>query len=212
MATRYKYPRTPHFPWSRGPTDDDKVLKNCAHFVDKTVVVTEKMDGENTSLYCDGIHARSLDSRYHESRAWVKALHGRIKHLIPVGWRICGENMFAVHSIEYDELPSYFLAFSVWDENNVCLGWDDTVSLCSELELATVPVIQTGKFWENDLRRLGASLNPNKVEGYVVRNIQSFDYKSFAKNIAKYVRRNHVTTDEHWMNMPIQKNGLRESL
>jgi len=48
---RVKYPRTPHLPWSPGASSDDVRHLNIDHFKNKQVVVTEKMDGENTSLY-----------------------------------------------------------------------------------------------------------------------------------------------------------------
>ena len=48
---RYKYPRTYHLPFSPGFTSDDKVLKDDSYFRGKEIVVTEKMDGENVSIY-----------------------------------------------------------------------------------------------------------------------------------------------------------------
>jgi hypothetical protein len=59
---RIKYPRTPHLPWSPGATSDDIYQGNTSYFENKVVVVTEKMDGENTSIYRDFVHARSIDS------------------------------------------------------------------------------------------------------------------------------------------------------
>lgn len=73
---KMKYPRTMHLPWSRGYTDDDKILRATDHFAGQEVVITEKMDGENTTMYPDFIHARSLDSKDHPSRHYVKTLHG----------------------------------------------------------------------------------------------------------------------------------------
>lgn len=113
-----------HLPWSRGYTDDDKILRNTDHFTGQEVVITEKMDGENTTMYPGFIHARSLDSKDHPSRHYVKTLHGGIKYLIPEGYRLCGENVYAKHSLLYSALPSYFMLFSVWNELNVCLSWD----------------------------------------------------------------------------------------
>ena len=55
-----KYPRTYHLPWS-SPSSDDRVASSLNHFVGQEVVVTEKLDGENTSLYNDYVHARSLE-------------------------------------------------------------------------------------------------------------------------------------------------------
>lgn len=52
-ASRYKYPRTPHLPWSPGATKDDVRCINTEIFTGKRVVITEKMDGENTTLYSD---------------------------------------------------------------------------------------------------------------------------------------------------------------
>lgn len=67
-----KYPRTYHLPWSPGLTDDDRMLPSTKVFEGKQVVVTEKMDGENTTMYRDYMHARSLEEEHHESRCWVK--------------------------------------------------------------------------------------------------------------------------------------------
>ncbi|MCP4498573.1 MAG: RNA ligase family protein [Deltaproteobacteria bacterium] len=120
--TRVKYPRTRHLPWSPRASSDDVHLTTTRIFQNAEVVVTEKMDGENTTLYSDFSHARSLDGRHHDFRNWVKALQGRIGHQIPAGWRLCGENLFERHSISYEALPSYFLLFSIWNDDNLCLS------------------------------------------------------------------------------------------
>src|SRR5690606_15864545 len=108
---RRPYPRTPHLPWSPGASPDDVRAGDLSGLLGREVVVTEKLDGENTTLYADGSHARSLDSGHHPSRTWVKALQGRIGRLIPPGWRVCGENLYARHSIAYPSLAGYFYGF-----------------------------------------------------------------------------------------------------
>ena len=51
-TNRAKYPRTPHLPWSSGRTKDDIALDSVQHLEQwKDVVVTEKLDGENTTEY-----------------------------------------------------------------------------------------------------------------------------------------------------------------
>ena len=45
-------------------------------------------------------------------------------------------------------------------------------------------------------------------EGIVVRNADSFTLNEFPHNIAKYVRSNHVQTDEHWSQRTIECNQL----
>jgi hypothetical protein len=152
--SRYKYPRTPHLPWSHGATNDDKQLLNCDHFHGHEVVVTEKFDGENCTLYCDGLHARSLDSRGHTSRDWVKRYQGEVGWTIPHGWRVCGENLFAKHSIHYTQLKSFFLVFGVYTAENVALSWDDTLKFADERGMHTVTSLYTGAWDEKKLRAL----------------------------------------------------------
>lgn len=209
-AKRYKYPRTPHLPWSPGAGADDAVIQRITEGfrgdAESLVVVTEKLDGENTTLYRDGLHARSLDSRHHPSRDWVKRLQGIIGHELPEGLRICGENMFARHSIPYEDLESYFFVFSVWNEN-ICLSWAETKEWADLLGLSVVPTLYEGPWDEDCLRQLRLDLE--KVEGYVVRSSGRFAYTEFGEHVAKWVRPSHVQTDEHWMNRPISPNGLR---
>ena len=108
---KYKYPRTFHLPWSLGISSDDKVANDLSIF-ENVIFVTKKMDGESFTGYNDSCHARSLDSKHHSSRDYVKSLHSTFKYLIPENYRVCGENLFAKHSISYDDLESYLLIFS----------------------------------------------------------------------------------------------------
>lgn len=208
LTVRRKYPRTPHLPWSPGATPDDIHARDLSRFEGAEIVVTEKLDGENTTMYPDGLHARSLDSAHHPSRAWVKGLHGRIAHLIPAGWRLCGENCYAVHSLTYEGLPSYFFLFSVWDERNRCLSWAETEEWAALLELELPPILYRGPFSERRLRAITAGLDLGRQEGIVVRLAAGFDHAQFGDSVAKWVRAGHVTTDEFWMSRPVVPNGL----
>jgi len=203
-----KYPRTYHLPWSH-PSKDDKAMRDTSFFDGKDVVVTVKMDGENTSMYPDYIHARSLSPLVGQDRGIVKALHASIACDIPKGWRICCENLYAKHSIHYMNLESYVMVFSIWDEKNRCLSWDDTVEWSELLGLQTVPVIYRGVFDADFLKKWYTGYhNDNECEGYVVRLAESFDYHDFKKSIAKFVRPNHVTTDHHWRHQKLVANTL----
>ena len=202
---RVRYPRTPHLPWSPGATDDDERIVDATVFEGREVVVTEKLDGENTSLYRDGLHARSLDSAHHPSRAWVKALHGRISAEIPEDMRICGENLAARHSIPYNELLSFFYGFSVW-RGDRCLDWDSTVEFLEQIGIPTPPVLYRGPWDAKIIRAL--RIQSSTQEGYVVRTVNEFDYAAFRRHCAKWVRPNHVQTDSHWMFQAMVQNGL----
>lgn len=202
---KMKYPRTPHLPSSQGFTSDDKVLKSIYHLIGKRVVVTEKRDGENTTMGRDYIHARSLDSKYHVSRDWVKSLWANTRCNIPSGWRICGENLYATHSIHYDELETYFEVFSVWD-GMTCLSWDDTELIMTLVDLQMVPVLFRGVYEGQKFEDL---LDLNKQEGYVIRIEDGFKYEDFGTSVAKWVRKGHVQSDDHWMNKKVIPNELK---
>jgi len=198
--TKIKYPRSFHLPWSPGMTKDDRALKNCDHFVGRRVIVTLKLDGENTTMYNNAIHARSLDGDSHPSQSHVRNIHGRIAYDIPSGMRLCGENLYAYHSIRYSNLESFFYLFSIWNDKNQALSWDDTVEFAELLDLVTVPVIYDD-IWDEE--KVKESFKPfqDRHEGYVVRVADSFDYGQFRFSLAKYVRKGHVNKDRvFWKN------------
>lgn len=204
-----KYPRTHHLPWSAGVSDDDRIMHSLDRCLGQRVVATAKMDGENTSLYRNHIHARSVDSRHHRSRDWVKQFWSTISSEIPDRWRICGENLYARHSLAYEDLPSYFMGFSIWDEKNRCLPWDETLDWFQLLGIEPVPVIYDGVFDEAAIKRLWKPGDEARSEGYVLRPAAGFAYLEFKDVVAKFVREGHVQTVKHWMHgQAIVPNGL----
>ena len=208
---RYKYPRTSHLPYSQGLSDDDTHLlsDDFLYNYDK-VIVTIKMDGENTTVYPDGFcHARSLDSKHRDYHSWLMQNIQEWCYLIPEGHRVCGEYLYAKHSIAYNSLPSYFLAFSVW-KDSTCLCWKDTLGIIGSLGINSVPVVYEGKYDSSLIKKIANEVVTDGQEGVVVRNAESFDIKDFSSNVAKFVRKNHVQTDIHWSFGKIECNTLME--
>jgi hypothetical protein len=197
-----KYPRTYHLPFSASEDQHDRMLPDCKNFEGKQVVVTEKMDGENTSGYHDGhIHTRSLEGRGFgtSGRAWVKSHLTLRIHNLPLNWRVCGENVSSVHSIHYDELESFFLMFSIWNDKNECLSWAETEEWAELLDFKTVKVLYKGPWNEGLIRNLyDLKKDGERSEGYVVRLADKFNYGKFRKSVAKYVRPDHVRSHTHW--------------
>lgn len=176
----FKYPSTPHLPLSKGRQWDDTFIEEYSNFIGNEIVITEKMDGENASLYTNHYHARSLDSRHHSSRDWIKSFWGSIRFNIPPGWRLCGENLYAAHSVVYSELDSYFMLFSVWDNANFSLSWDSVEEWAKLLEIETVPVLYKGSFNKSILEDIARTQDPDKSEGEILDLFSDFD-----KNMAK---------------------------
>lgn len=207
-----KYPRTYHLPWSPGITDDDRVMKDLSVFEGKRVIVTRKMDGENFTGYRDSTHARSVDGRSHYTRNWAKSFWMERSYEIPEGWRVCAENLYATHSIRYDDLPSYLMGFSIWDDRNFCVGWDETVELFDLLDMRMVPVLYDGIWDEKKIQALHTSKDDSTHEGYVVRLAEEFAFGNFKNCVAKYVRKGHVQDQKHWFygRSDHEINGMRQ--
>lgn len=212
MFDKYvKYPRTYHLPYSDGYTDDDRTINDLSILNEEEIVITIKMDGENMTMYNDYSHARSLDSRNHVSRNWSKNFHSRIAYNIPEGWRVCAENLWAKHSIKYEDLDSYVMGFSIWNDRNDCLSWDETLEYFQLLDIVPVKVIFRGQFKDFDHNKFLDEYDLDNTEGYVVRTTKGFNYKDFRYHVAKYVRPNHVQSAKHWFfGAEVSKNDLKK--
>lgn len=83
--SKFKYPSTPRLRNSQSVSNDDSLVSDAGLSRLQSgaeLVVTEKMDGGNVSLYRDDFHARSLDARSQpwDARSmakWVRANHVR---------------------------------------------------------------------------------------------------------------------------------------
>lgn len=216
-----KYNRTMHLPWSPGGTNDDKRAPSVETLLNRPLVITEKMDGSNTSLEFGGCFARThAGPPTHPSFDGLKALHASIKRFIPKGTQFFGEWCYAVHSIAYDALPSYFLLFGVRDHyiemDAKWYDWDWNECICKTLGVATVPILWKGQVAsEKELKDLTESLayqpsacGPTR-EGVVVRIASEFKDEDFSTSVMKWVRKDHVQTDDHWKNQQIVKNKLK---
>ena len=212
-----KYNRTPHFQWSLGCTNDDKIANDISLLINNPIVITEKIDGSNTSLEKEGCFARTHSGPpNHKSFDGLKALHASIKLKIPNEIQLFGEWCYALHSIEYSKLPHYFLLFNVRDlKNNKWLSWGEVELWAEEIGVPTVPVLFKGICdSENNLQKLTEkfmkepSLCGGLREGIVARVENEFSDDLFAKSIVKNVRKGHVQTSEHWKDQEIIKNKL----
>ena len=222
-----KYNRTYHFPWSPGALNDDKIATSVEGLIGVPIVITEKMDGSNTSLELDGCFARTHSGPpNHPSFDGLKALHAAQRWNIPHDMQFFGEWCFAKHSIEYSELPGYWMMFNVRNFTptkpyskfkDVCWESWKSVELWAGLwGVPTVPVLFKGTVKdEKELQELTESFMKQPSccggirEGVVVRIADEFLDSDFSKCVMKCVRANHIQTTEHWKNQEIIRNKLK---
>jgi len=215
--TSPKYNRTMHVPWSPGGTNDDKIADDVSTLLNIPIVITEKIDGSNTSLEWDGCYARThAGPPTHTSFDGLKSLHATLKHQISPNVQLFGEWCYALHSIPYTKLPGYFLLFNVrYLQENLWASWDEVRMWAEDLNLPTVPVLFSGTVEsEEKLQDLTEWLCSEKSafgetrEGVVIRVARAFEDSEFSETVMKWVRKDHVQTSDHWRSQEIVKNGL----
>lgn len=126
-----------------------------------------------------------------------------------------GENLYAVHSIEYKRIESYYYIFAVrcldkW------LSWEEVKFYASMFDFPTVPELaiqQADGLLEELLKTeiLNFAHEPSIFgsvdtqtgedctrEGVITRNIGEYPVNDFSHNVFKFVRKGHVKTDQHW--------------
>ncbi len=215
MSISRKYGRTYHYPFSPGTTSDDRI--NHTYWKDlselEQVIHTEKLDGENTCLNQYGVFARSHAApTRHPWSQFLKPKWELIKRDLG-DLEVFGENLYAIHSIQYLNLEHHFYVFAIRCQDK-WLSWEEVEFYSNLLEYPTVPVLSRFKVedqqnYETEILSLtGAESQfgsvdvhsevPCVMEGIVTRNAQQFKVGDFKRNVFKYVRKNHVKTDEHW--------------
>jgi hypothetical protein len=220
-----KFPSTHHLAWlDSAPARADKVLApaEAEAFLSGEVIVEEKVDGANLGLSLDPqgqLRAQNRGSyleagahpQFQPLWAWLALRRGALSEALQGGLILFGEWCFAVHSIEYDALPDWFLAFDIFD-SKAGRFWasDRRDAWCSELGLALVPKIARGHFSLSQLiGLLGPSrLGARELEGLYVRR----ESEGWLTDRAKLVRPQFVQAIEaHWSVGVLKKNHLSET-
>lgn len=230
----HKYPSTRHLPYSHVEDRDDTRHQTLDKFVGVPLVCTVKMDGSNAMLVKDmdePVRSRRGRDATHDSFDQLKQLYWEknVYDALPSHLQIFGEWLYAKHSIHYgcdgscpDEcdkrnqgpaLDDYFQVFGVFNTKwNLWLSWDAVEYWANEIGFSTTPVVFTNKTFDRvdqiyDLYSTGEQLVQEGHEGFVIRSQYPFHYGQFGQRLGKYVRENHVQTDDHWAHTEIVQNN-----
>lgn len=222
-ATFQKFPRTPHFPGSAGESCKEERLagaEDAERLLVEPVRVEEKMDGANLGISFDQeqIRFQSRGAFIGSGRTapqfqllwgWFGDRRESLRTALGDRYLLFGEWLYARHTIAYDELPDYFLAFDVWDrETEEFLSAARRGEICEQTGIYEVPLLFEGVLGSAEaLKRL---LGPSRyghepAEGLYLR----LEQEGKLALRAKFVRSGWVPADDdHWSQGPLETNQL----
>jgi len=215
-----KFPRTKHLINLGGASRDDLIMtdKDVKEMLNNNVIVEEKVDGANMGIsiidgnICVQNRSHYVSSSYHPQfkllNMWIEIHENELKQIIPQDSILFGEWLYACHSINYQSLPDYFLAYDLFDIKTTSFVSRDVLkNLLKGTTIFQVPVLFNGKITKEELLKLVGAKSKffdGENEGVYIRVCK--DGKTTHR--AKIVRKNFIVGDEFWSKKGIVKNGL----
>lgn len=224
MSDFFRFPHTPHLAWlGDGSPRDDKVLKAAEvdQLLSRDVVVEEKLDGANLGLSVGADGQLQVQNRgqylappfygqFSRLASWLP-LHGEnITEALGHNLILFGEWCAARHSLGYDKLPDWFMAFDIYDRTSQRF-WSTVRRnrLVAQLGLALVPTIFRGSITFPELKQrltTGAtSLGTGPAEGLIIRREDT----DWLEERAKLVRPDFTQAiTDHWTSRKMEWNKV----
>jgi ATP-dependent RNA circularization protein (DNA/RNA ligase family) len=227
MCDFFRFPHTPHLAWlASGTPRDDKVLSpvELATLLSGEVVVEEKLDGANLGVSVDEGDKIRVQNRgqylnlpyggqFSRLTAWLNQHQDMLVQALGKTLIIFGEWCAARHSVSYDHLPDWFVAFDIYDRATADFwstgrrdDWAARVGLC------VVPSLACGRMSLADLKDLSftdtSRFGAGPLEGVIVRR----ESAKFLEQRAKLVRPDFTQAiTDHWRSRRIEWNVVQET-
>lgn len=223
--TLFKFPRTPHLFWlGEASPRGDKVLspREAKDLLRRPVAVEEKVDGaclgfsmiprEEIRVQSRGRYlTRGERGQFQPLWSWLARREDALRRVFRTDRIVFGEWCYARHTVGYDALPDWFLAFDVYDRDaDRFWSRERRDDLAASIGLVTPPPLATGVF---DRRRLEQMFDRSRfgresAEGLYLR----WDDGPWLAARAKLVRKGWVQAgDDHWSRRSLETNRLAES-
>ena len=180
------------------------------------VVITEKMDGANVGIirHKDYFRLQKRGSlvdvgehfQFNFFKAWSQQNYDKLLQ-IPQDTTLYGELMICKHTVFYDMLPDYFVAFAWYNKKtNEYYHRDEMAELCDKIGLCYVPEICRGCNYSKDelfdLIPDPAAYGHKPAEGLVVWNYRA----GMRGKVVRAEFQKAMDEDDHWDKGPIIKN------
>jgi len=233
----FKFPSTPHIldlTNGRSLTESDRLLQpfEAARFFNgrTTVVVEEKVDGANCGISLTEAYEPRFQNRAHyvtssTATQWQALDAWWEEH----GWAVCqllepevevlfGEWAWACHSVAYDRLPGYFIAFDIYNKRSgrFCSARERDRRL-EGLGIPVVPRVAERAFSgaQEVLALLGrpSSYCEGPMEGVYLRIDEPEELGGglWLQHRGKIVRADFIqgiADDGHWIHKEVKRNRL----
>ncbi|MFW9616421.1 RNA ligase family protein [Aquabacterium sp.] len=220
----FRFPHTPHIAWlSKGTPRDDKVLapSEAEALLQHAVVVEEKLDGANMGISFSSeavLHVQNrgqyLNKPYGGQFArldeWLAIREGDLFDALGDQLILFGEWCAAQHSLDYDGLPDWYMAFDVYDRQAQKF-WSTRRrhELAVKLGLREVPRVSQGQTSLSELTQWVEAHRSHYRDGHLEGVVIRYEDDDWLLQRAKLVRPDFVQAiEEHWRNRAIQWNRV----
>ncbi|KAJ3020487.1 UNVERIFIED_CONTAM: hypothetical protein HDU68_010158 [Siphonaria sp. JEL0065] len=219
-----KYPRTRHLFDLGAASRDDLILDDLSRFLNNTdpslkLAIEEKIDGANmgfrinpeedpTKIICQNrthVVTSSSHIQFQGLSAWIFRNQDALQMLLEGGKMILfGEWMVARHSVSYDLLPDYFVAFDLYDvKEGKFLSRARFDEVLEGTRIAQVPRVSFKAPLTKDgllgmIQEQSAFSSKERREGLVVR----LDGVEWMEHKGKIVRADFICGNDHWISFP----------
>ncbi len=225
MSDFFRFPHTPHIDWlGDGMPRDDKVLTEpeIEALLAQPIRVEEKLDGANLgiSLRATGeLRAQNrgqyllepFAGQFSRLNSWLGQHQYALCDNLQSDWIVFGEWCAARHSLDYDNLPDWFVIFDVYDRTEQKF-WSCARrnALAEKLGLAVVPTLYQGAATLPELKELLAHASSRYREGNPEGIVMRQDSELWCEARAKLVRADFAQSiEEHWRSRAIEWNDVR---
>lgn len=218
----FKFPSTPHLATLPGvEIRGDKVMSPSERdeFLLHELTVEEKVDGANLGISFDTEGNVRFQNRgaylslpgmgqWKKLSQWITPRADMLFEHLADRYILFGEWCYAQHSVFYDRLPDWFLAFDIYDrEHNRFLSSARRGILLEKLHVSRVPVLARGLFSFSEIKSLlsQSKLCDQPAEGVYLR----VDSEDRLEKRAKLVRPAFIqSVENHWSRSAIKPNRL----
>ena len=156
-----KFPSTPYIEVDNSTViRTDKILseEEVRKFLSNEIYVEEKIDGANLGISFNdkgecllqnrGDYLYSpLEGQWSPLKKWLSINEDNIFGSLTDEYILFGEWCYATHSIKYDSLPDWFIAFDIFDKKeNKFFSVQRRNEILEKMRLQKVPMLGKGKY------------------------------------------------------------------